>query len=51
MRLLLDECVPRKLRGDLEGHDVRRVQDTSFRESGRGSHHMTWKDAPDSSLD
>lgn len=51
MRLLLDECVPRKLRSDLQGHDVRTVQGTSFRGSGRGSHQMNWKDAPDSSLD
>jgi predicted nuclease of predicted toxin-antitoxin system len=30
MRLLLDECVPRKLRSDLEGHDVRTVQEMGW---------------------
>ena len=30
MRLLLDECVPRKLRSDLEGYDVRTVQEMGW---------------------
>jgi predicted nuclease of predicted toxin-antitoxin system len=30
MRLLLDECVPRKLRSDFEGHDVRTVQEMGW---------------------
>jgi len=30
MRLLLDECVPRKLRSDLEGHDVHTVQEMGW---------------------
>jgi hypothetical protein len=28
MRVLLDECVPRKLRSELPGHDVKTVADT-----------------------
>ena len=30
MRLLFDECVPRKLRNDLEGHDIRTVQEMGW---------------------
>jgi predicted nuclease of predicted toxin-antitoxin system len=30
MRLLFDECVPRKLRSDLEGHEVRTVQEMGW---------------------
>lgn len=30
MRLLLDECVPRKLRSDLEGHDVCTVKEMGW---------------------
>jgi predicted nuclease of predicted toxin-antitoxin system len=30
IRLLLDECVPRKLRSDLEGHEVRTVQEIGW---------------------
>ena len=30
MRLLLDECVPRRLRRELPGHDVRTVQEAGW---------------------
>ena len=30
MRLLLDECVPRRLRRELPGHDARTVQDLGW---------------------
>lgn len=30
MRVLLDECVPRALRGDLPGHDVRTVAEEGW---------------------
>ncbi len=30
MRVLLDECMPRKLRGDLEGHGVRTVPEMGW---------------------
>lgn len=30
MRLLLDECVPRKLKAELKGHDVRTVQEMGW---------------------
>ena len=30
MRVLLDECVPRKLRRELSGHDVRTVAETGW---------------------
>ena len=30
MRLLLDECVTRKLKGDLAGHDVRTVAEAGY---------------------
>lgn len=30
MRVLLDECVPKKLRRDLPGHDVRTVADMGW---------------------
>jgi hypothetical protein len=30
MRVLLDECVPRKLRSDLPGHDVKTVADMKW---------------------
>src|SRR4051812_18948652 len=30
MRVLLDECVPRRLRGHLPGHDVRTVPDMGW---------------------
>ena len=30
MRLLLDECVPRPLKGDLPGHDVHTVADMGW---------------------
>jgi predicted nuclease of predicted toxin-antitoxin system len=30
MRILLDECVPRKLRGELPGHDVKTVAEMGW---------------------
>jgi len=30
MRLLLDECVPKRLRRELSGHDVRTVQEAGW---------------------
>jgi hypothetical protein len=30
MRVLLDECVPRRLRGELPGHDVRTVREMGW---------------------
>jgi hypothetical protein len=30
MRVLLDECLPRKLKNDLAGHDVRTVPDMGW---------------------
>ena len=30
MRILLDECVPRPLRGELPGHEVRTVQEMGW---------------------
>ncbi len=30
MRLLLDECVPKRLKGELRGHEVKTVQDMGW---------------------
>jgi len=30
MRVLLDECVPRALRGDIPGHDVKTVAEAGW---------------------
>jgi predicted nuclease of predicted toxin-antitoxin system len=30
MRILLDECVPRKLRGELPGHDIKTVAEMGW---------------------
>lgn len=30
MRLLLDECVPRRLRGELPGHEIQTVQEAGW---------------------
>jgi predicted nuclease of predicted toxin-antitoxin system len=36
MRLLLDECVPRKLRSELSGHDVKTVADMKWASTKNG---------------
>ncbi|MBM2804979.1 MAG: uncharacterized protein HW419_2872 [Deltaproteobacteria bacterium] len=37
MRVLLDECVPRKLRNELPGHDVKTVADVKWEGTKNGA--------------
>ena len=37
MRILLDECVPRKLRGELPGHDVKTVAEMGWAGTKNGA--------------
>ena len=37
MRILLDECLPRRLRGGLPGHDVRTVQELGWSGTKNGA--------------
>ena len=37
MRVLLDECVPRKLRGELPGHDVKTVAEMRWAGTKNGA--------------
>jgi hypothetical protein len=37
MRILLDECVPRRLRGELPGHDVRTVAEMGWSGTKNGA--------------
>ena len=37
MRVLLDECVPRKLRRELPGHEVRTVVEMGWNGTGNGA--------------
>jgi hypothetical protein len=37
MRVLLDECVPRKLRNELPGHDVKTVADVKWAGTKNGA--------------
>lgn len=37
MRVLLDECVPRQLRRELPGHDVRTVQEMGWTGTENGA--------------